>query len=879
MEAILMKTSRLSAGQDARPQSGHSSSLMLALVTAVLIAAPRTACAFSLFTGCDATGFSNIIAHPGDMYTWDLTTFTYKFDANFNARWPNPAVKQQIRLALQTWNQANMMPYGSTYSFNRSSGWQNFGDIRSVALHEIGHVFGMTHPDQGDAAGRNYRPSGGGYAALPDANNEVMRSWINPGDYNHVLSHDELDAFRLMYGRTFYFSEVPSNAAADITFQGYTNVSNNWAVGGSSGFYRTWNTCQGVRSTSGSVSFNVASSSKLGLKTKGINWDYRNISGQPTSQITIRTSGTNNMTPLFVYSNNGPRQFNSYYTYTTALIFLPAEQKDDILHVWSNPSGGPIPGGEILHVGLEQDVWDWSVVSAQAKSPSGTFSNLSLLSFHEWTNTIVTDTASLPSGDSVVDTTALDTKGTIYRLGRGIKLVNSDTRALVSDLLVGRVGDLGLQLPDLNEEGMHSLIANQRLEPIGEFGERMMGPGDEFYVIFQGNPEDVPPDAREKGSYLILDRPDLLDDELFVFARSRTEDGETGSYALVGNEPDGSTDLREVCSYGGEIPDPSPNGQDFPVIVEGMNGALTKVEVSATIFHPRDSDLELYLIAPDGRAVKLSSHNGTGANYGLDCPAQYGTTFDDDAELAIFQGDSPFKGSYRPEEPLSLFRGATGSQLNGLWRLRVFDTVQGQSGFLACWCLKLYTCEGDCAETIGSSPKIRYVEAWPSQVGVGEPVHVVVSVDDDTPNLAMVSANGYMLSNTGGGIWEGDIPAEPPYGPHMIHVVAGDSAGNTDEDSNASYVSVPAVHASNRDLVDRMIPNAPDNFVFGAAGRVMSVDGDLLEITDGSETPLRVSAPGHGLSVGDFCLTRGILDVSVYPATLYSTASRTLKAD
>ncbi|MEI6915407.1 MAG: hypothetical protein WCL39_09770, partial [Armatimonadota bacterium] len=306
-----------------------------ALLATAFLAAPRSASAFSLFSGCDSTGFSNIVANPSDMFTWDQSTFTYKFTSSFDAKWPNPRIKQQIRLALQTWTQANYMPYGPTYSYNRASGSQPFGDIRSVALHEVGHVIGMTHPDQGAAVSRNYRPTGSTYFALPDSNNEVMRSWINPGDYNHILSLDELDAFRLMYGRALNFTEVSASSPADITFQPYTAGAGNWANGGSSAVYRTSNTCQGARSTTGGVSFNDSSGVPMGLKSKGINWDYKNLSGQPTSSIMIRTRGTNNMTPLFVYSNNGPRQFNSYYTYSTAIIFLPLEQKDDILHNWT----------------------------------------------------------------------------------------------------------------------------------------------------------------------------------------------------------------------------------------------------------------------------------------------------------------------------------------------------------------------------------------------------------------------------------------------------------------------------------------------------------------------------------------------------------------
>ena len=61
-----------------------------------------------------------------------------------------------------------------------------------------------------------------GRVASGFANNEVMRSWINQGDYNHILSHDELDVFNYVYGTDLDFTEVGASDPANIVITTYT---------------------------------------------------------------------------------------------------------------------------------------------------------------------------------------------------------------------------------------------------------------------------------------------------------------------------------------------------------------------------------------------------------------------------------------------------------------------------------------------------------------------------------------------------------------------------------------------------------------------------------------------------------------------------------
>ena len=156
---------------------------------------------------------------------------------------------------------------------------------------------------------------------------------------------------------------------------GVVGGANTWAKGGTTGTYRTANKLEGVRSTSGFVTFNTANSKPIGLQTLGINWDYVNLAFfTTTSSFEIVTRGTNNPTPILHYDGFPANRFNNYSS--SAVGF---NAKEDLLHTWSNPTGGPFIGG--LHVGLEQDVWDWTVVSAQVVDPVGARTNAPLCEF------------------------------------------------------------------------------------------------------------------------------------------------------------------------------------------------------------------------------------------------------------------------------------------------------------------------------------------------------------------------------------------------------------------------------------------------------------------------------------------------------------------
>jgi subtilisin-like proprotein convertase family protein len=145
------------------------------------------------------------------------------------------------------------------------------------------------------------------------------------------------------------------------------------------------------------------------------------------------------------------------------------------------------------------------------------------------------------------------------------------------------------------------------------------------------------------------------------------------------------------------VPLPDLSTVDIPINVPDT-GAVTDVNVKIRLNHTFDGDLNISLISPDGTAVDLSSGNGGGGdNFGAganDCSGQP-TVFDDSAAATIISGTSPFTGSFKPEQPLSTFNGKSTA---GVWKLRVTDTANLDTGTLFCFQLEIsrqqYACCG-----------------------------------------------------------------------------------------------------------------------------------------------------------------------------------------
>jgi subtilisin-like proprotein convertase family protein len=122
------------------------------------------------------------------------------------------------------------------------------------------------------------------------------------------------------------------------------------------------------------------------------------------------------------------------------------------------------------------------------------------------------------------------------------------------------------------------------------------------------------------------------------------------------------------------------------VITVPTSLTIADIDVSLSITHTWDEDLNIYLIGPLSAPVELSTHNG-GSGHGY-----FGTTFDDEAATSITNGSPPFSGSFRPEGSLSTFDG---SNAQGVWSLHVIDDFQIDDGTLISWTLTLRTVSCD----------------------------------------------------------------------------------------------------------------------------------------------------------------------------------------
>ncbi len=134
-----------------------------------------------------------------------------------------------------------------------------------------------------------------------------------------------------------------------------------------------------------------------------------------------------------------------------------------------------------------------------------------------------------------------------------------------------------------------------------------------------------------------------------------------------------------------DTPKPIPDVRTPPVtspIVIADTGVVGDVNVTINLTHTWDSDLDIFLIGPNGTRVELSTDNGSSSDDFT------GTVFDDQAAVSITAGTAPFTGSFKPEGSLATLNGIPA---NGTWTLEITDDTGGDSGNLLGWSLQLTT--------------------------------------------------------------------------------------------------------------------------------------------------------------------------------------------
>jgi subtilisin-like proprotein convertase family protein len=169
---------------------------------------------------------------------------------------------------------------------------------------------------------------------------------------------------------------------------------------------------------------------------------------------------------------------------------------------------------------------------------------------------------------------------------------------------------------------------------------------------------------------------------------------------------------NKLSVYGGTavaIPD-ATGSATVTTTTSGFTGSLGTIHVAVQIDHPDPSQLRLTLVGPDGTTVLLSDHTGT-AEHPIN--AFYGLT---DA----------------PAQSLEAFAGKTA---NGVWTLRVEDTVVGVTGSIRGFAVQLVAAAAPCVAGPSAlclnSGRFKVQVAWqvPSQGTSGAGTAVPLTTD------------------------------------------------------------------------------------------------------------------------------------------------------
>lgn len=141
-------------------------------------------------------------------------------------------------------------------------------------------------------------------------------------------------------------------------------------------------------------------------------------------------------------------------------------------------------------------------------------------------------------------------------------------------------------------------------------------------------------------------------------------------------------DISSMFACSNTLPKPIEDLHNlYDTITIEEDGILIDLNVELDATHSYDGDVEIYLISPGGDEIALCvAHGGSGNNF-------TGTVFDDEAEVPVSQGNAPFTGSFKPDQPLSTFDD---QPITGDWVLRIYDNALNDQGMLTGWCIDMY---------------------------------------------------------------------------------------------------------------------------------------------------------------------------------------------
>jgi len=180
----------------------------------------------------------------------------------------------------------------------------------------------------------------------------------------------------------------------------------------------------------------------------------------------------------------------------------------------------------------------------------------------------------------------------------------------------------------------------------------------------------------------------------------------------------------------------------FDIQVTGLLDAITAdfglERVCINYNHTWDADVELWLVAPDGTEIELTTGNG-GAEDNFT-----NTCFTDNAYYAITEGAAPFTGNYKPEEPLMGVNN--GQNPNGTWQLKFYDNYWfADSGYLIEWSLfftdEVINPEPNPIQFDESNLPLVFIDAYGQPIPDDPKINALIQVIDNGPGQ-MNQVNG-----------------------------------------------------------------------------------------------------------------------------------------
>lgn len=203
------------------------------------------------------------------------------------------------------------------------------------------------------------------------------------------------------------------------------------------------------------------------------------------------------------------------------------------------------------------------------------------------------------------------------------------------------------------------------------------------------------------------------------------------------------------------------------LLVSGLSGTLSDVNITLNITHTFDAQLEVFLISPSGTRVKLfAGVGGSGDHF-------TSTTLDDQAAMAITVGAAPFSGSFRPQ---GLLADLVGENPNGTWTLEITDTQTGDVGTLNSWSLTLST--GDIGVMTDASGNYSFTNLVPASYVLRE-----------------VRQNGFFQTFPASGshtlvIASGQNLTDRNFGNYQVSVTFATSTSRGSEANSPTYLTV-----------------------------------------------------------------------------------------